>query len=282
MTHPTERVVIPVTGMTCAACQSRVQRTLSRVPGVADASVNLLLGNADVAFDPTETSVEQLVDAVRETGYGADLPTPRRSAIEDQGALDDAQEAEFADLRRKAIGSAVIGAVVMVVSMSRMGMGGSSVLAYGQLVATVVVMAWAGRSFYQRAWAAFRHRAADMNTLVAVGTGAAFVYSLIATLAPSCSPSRGVAPDVYYEAVIIIIALVLTGRAFEARAKRRTSAALRALAQLQPETARVVRGDATETDIPIDDVRRGDIVLVRPGERASGGRRRRVRPKRGQ
>jgi len=134
------------------------------------------------------------------------------------------------------------------------------------LVLTVAVMLWAGRHFYTRAWAAFRHHSADMNTLIAVGTGAAFVYSLIATLAPQFFLSRGVSPDVYYEAVIIIIALILTGNAFEARAKTATSAALRALAGLQPTSARVVRGEQ-EIDIPIADVARSDVIVVRPGER---------------
>jgi len=138
------------------------------------------------------------------------------------------------------------------------------------LVLTIAVMGWAGRHFYTRAWIAFRHHSADMNTLIAVGTGAAFVYSLIATIAPGFFVSRGVAPDVYYEAVIIIIALILTGNAFEARAKRATSAALRALASLQPPTARVVRGEgaaAQEIDVPVADVRQNDVVVVRPGER---------------
>jgi Cu+-exporting ATPase len=137
-------------------------------------------------------------------------------------------------------------------------------------VLTIAVMGWAGRHFYTRAWSAFRHHSADMNTLIAVGTGAAFLYSLIATVAPGFFIARGVAPDVYYEAVIIIIALILTGNAFEARAKRATSAALRALASLQPPTARVVRGEgaaAQEIDVPVADVRRDDVVLVRPGER---------------
>ena len=305
-THPLEHVVIPVTGMTCAACQSRVQRTLRRVPGVADASVNLLLGNAAVSFDPDTTTVERLVDAVRDTGYGAELPVTARSAIEEQEALDLTQETEFVELRRKAIVSGVIGAVAMILSMPLMTAVGTSMgsahaaapadpfmrwvmesvtpslravapwlyaipaagLTYALLAATIVVMAWAGRSFYVRAWAAFRHHAADMNTLIAVGTGAAFVYSLIATVAPGLFTSRGVAPDVYYEAVMIIVALVLTGHTFEARAKRRTSSALRSLAKLQPKTARIVRGnDAREIDVPVDDVRRGDVVLVRPGER---------------
>jgi len=258
-----ERVVIPVTGMTCAACQSRVQRTLARVPGVTDASVNLLLGNAAVSFDPDATNVEQLVDAVRDTGYGAELPVAERSAIDEQEALDETQEAEFLELRRKAAVSGVVGVLAMIASMWLMG---STALNYVFLVATTGVMAWAGRAFYVRAWAAFRHHAADMNTLVAVGTGAAFLYSVIATVAPGLFTTRGVAPDVYYEAVIIIIALVLTGRLFEARAKRRTSSALRALAKLQPKTARLSRGGA-DVDVPIDDVRTSDVVLVRPGER---------------
>src|SRR5256885_575620 len=127
-------------------------------------------------------------------------------------------------------------------------------------------MSWAGRQFYTRAWAAFRHRAADMNTLIAVGTGAAFLYSVVATIVPGIFVRNGVAPDVYYEAVVIIIALILTGNAFEARAKRQTAAALRALVRLQPKTARVVR-DEREVDVANDQVRRDDIVVVRPGER---------------
>jgi Cu+-exporting ATPase len=131
---------------------------------------------------------------------------------------------------------------------------------------TLAVMAWAGRHFYVRAWAALRHRAADMNTLVAIGTLAAFGYSVIATVAPEVFTSRGLAPDVYYEAVVLITAFVLLGNAFEARAKKQTATALRALADLQPQTARVLRAGA-EVDVPIAQVVHGDLVLVRPGER---------------
>ncbi|MGH7617497.1 MAG: heavy metal translocating P-type ATPase [Gemmatimonadaceae bacterium] len=260
------RVTFPVTGMTCAACQARVQRTLSRVPGVAEANVNLLLGSAQVAFDPEATDVQRLVDAVRETGYQAQVPAPEHNALADQDAQDEADENDFRHLRRRALGSGVIGALMMIVSMSRMRMSGPSLMAYAQLVATIAVMGWAGRSFYQRAWVAFRHHVADMNTLIAVGTGAAFVYSVIATVAPELFTSRGVAPGLYYEAVVIITALILTGRTFEARAKRQTSSALRSLARLQPKTARIVR-DTSELDVLIEEVRPGDIVVVRPGER---------------
>jgi P-type Cu+ transporter len=134
------------------------------------------------------------------------------------------------------------------------------------LVVTGVIMATAGRHFYVRAWKAFTHHSADMNTLVALGTGAAYIYSVIATVVPTFFTARGVAADVYYEAVILIIAFILTGNAFEARAKRNTATALRALVQLQPRTARVLR-NLVEQDVPIDEVVEGDVVVVRPGER---------------
>jgi P-type Cu+ transporter len=127
-------------------------------------------------------------------------------------------------------------------------------------------MGWAGRHFYTRAWAAFRHHAADMNTLIAIGTGAAFLFSLAATFFPGFFVSRGVAPAVYYEAVLFIMALILLGNMFEARAKRQTSKAVRALVELQPKTARVMRGDAEEV-VPAAEVVHDDVVLVRPGER---------------
>jgi Cu+-exporting ATPase len=134
------------------------------------------------------------------------------------------------------------------------------------LVLTVVVMGWTGREFYTRAWIAFRHRGADMNTLIAVGTGAAFMYSLAATVAPGFFAAHGVAADVYYEAVTFIIALILLGNAIEARATQRTSAALHALAAMQPAMARV-RANGAEHEIPVGDVRGGEEVVVRPGER---------------
>ena len=265
-----ERTVrIPVSGMTCAACQARVQRTLQKQLGVVDAGVNLMMHDATVRYLPDATSPERLVDAIRGTGYGAELPPPEQSAFEEQQARDEAQQHEFVELRRKAIVSGIAGALAMFAPMALMSVVPMRALNVALLVLTVAVMAWAGRHFYTRAWSAFRHHSADMNTLIAVGTGAAFVYSLIATMAPGFFARRGVAPDVYYEAVIIIIALILTGNAFEARAKRATSAALRALASLQPPTARVVResGAAHEVDVPVADVRHGDVVVVRPGER---------------
>jgi len=298
MSGTANRVVLPVSGMTCAACSGRVQRALERSEGVSAASVNLMTGSATVEFDPTVASAEKLVETVRATGYGAELPSPERSAFEEQAARDRALEEEYRELRRKALVSFALALVAMAASMPLMAGAGEhgvvadpfmrwamtslspalesalpwlyavpgGVLSFGLLALTLVVMLWAGRHFYVRAWQAFRHRSADMNTLIAVGTGAAFLYSVAATFAPEFFVSRGVAPDVYYEAVIFIIALILVGNALEARAKRQTGAALRALADLQPKTARV-RRDGEEIDVPVEQVLGGDEVVVRPGER---------------
>jgi Cu+-exporting ATPase len=261
-----EQIRIPVSGMTCAACQARVQRALQKTPGVDDASVNLMMQSADVSFNPSIVTPDALVETIRDTGYGAELAPPEQSAFDEQAARDRATDEEFRELRRKAIVSGIIGALAMGLAMPLGAVLPMRAMHVTLLVVTLAVMLWAGRHFYTRAWAAFRHHSADMNTLIAVGTGAAFVYSVIATVFPQLFTSHGLVPDVYYEAVIIIIALILTGNAFEARARKQTSAALRALVDLQPKTARVLRDDV-ETDRPIDQVVRGDIVVVRPGER---------------
>ncbi len=293
------QIELSVDGMTCAACQANVQRALQRTPGVLDASVNLMMKNAAVVFDPALVRPEALVQSVIDSGYDAAIAAPERSAFEEQAARERAQEAEYGALRRRALASGGLGVAAMIASMPLMAGDPHrhgvvpdpfmrwamdaltpalraaapwlyalppASLSWALLVATVFVMMWAGRRFYTRAWAGLRHRTADMNTLVAVGTGAAFVYSLVATVAPQVFLRNGVAPDVYYEAVIIIIALVLTGNTLEARAKARTSAALKALVDLRPRTARVLR-DGGEADLPVESVRTGDVVLVRPGER---------------
>jgi Cu+-exporting ATPase len=299
------KVDIPVQGMTCAACQASVQRALQRQPGVVDASVNLMMKNAAVTYDPAVTRPEALVEAIRDTGYEAEMPRPEQTAFAEQEARDRANEDEFRSLRRKALASGAVGILAMIVSMPLMAPGAPGLhrgpvadpfmrwameamtpalraalpwlyridpaaLSWTLLALTAGVMAWAGRHFYVRAWSGFRHHSADMNTLVAVGTGAAFLYSALVTVAPGFFLAGGVTPDVYYEAVVIIIALILTGNTFEARAKSRTSAALRALVALQPKTARVLRGalaEEMEIDVPVEQVRNGDTVTVRPGER---------------
>ena len=291
---------IPVSGMTCAACQSHVQRALESEPGVLGASVNLMMNSADVRYDPAVVTPERLVAAIVDSGYGAELASPDQTAFEEQEARERAQDEEFRDLRLKAIVSGIVAVIAMLLSMPLMQANAvithgpvadpfmrwvmtsltpalrtvapwayaidPQILSYSLLVVTLAVMVWAGGRFYTSAWNGLRHRTSDMNTLIAVGTGAAFVYSTIATVAPAFFSSHNVAPDVYYEAVVFIIALILTGNAFEARARRQTAGALRALVDLQPKTARVLRGDE-ELDVPVDSIARGDTIVVRPGER---------------
>jgi Cu+-exporting ATPase len=293
------RLNIPVTGMTCAACQARVQRVLERTPGVEEASVSLMTNTATVRFNPAQVDVNALVERIRGTGYGAELPVDDRSAVQEQQAQDEARVEELRDLKFKAIVSLVAGAIAMIVSMPLMSANAhhglesadpvmrwtmawldpalrtvlpvlyavpTTALSYGLMALTAAIMLWAGRRFYVRAWKAFMHRSADMNTLIAIGTGAAFLFSAFATIAPEIFVSRGIAPDVYYEAVIIIIAFILGGNALEARAKAGTSSAIRKLIDLRPATARVHR-NGVDLDVPLDEVREGDEIVVRPGER---------------
>ncbi|HEV2018543.1 MAG TPA: heavy metal translocating P-type ATPase [Gemmatimonadaceae bacterium] len=258
-----DSIAFPVTGMTCAACQARVQRALASEPGVIDASVNLVTKSAAVRYDPATVSPARLIDAVRATGYEAELPAPDESSAGAMSRREDAEEREARELAIKATVSVVAGILSMGISMLLMG---NALANYGLLGLTAAILVWAGRDIYRRAWKAVRHRSADMNTLVALGTGSAFVYSVIATIAPNLFARNGIAPDVYYEAVIFIIGLVLAGRAIEARARRKTSEALRRLVTLLPPSARVEE-DGTFVEKPLADVRSGEIVVVRPGER---------------
>jgi len=257
---------LSVTGMTCAACQANVQRALNRQPGVTDASVNLMTGQARVVFDPAVVQPEQLVAAVESIGYGAAVPSAESSAVMAQGARDEQERAEFTSLRRRAVVAGVIGAAAMATPM-RLSMGGTAG-AWVLMALTVFVMTWAGGTFYVRGVRALWHRVPDMNSLVAIGTGAAFLYSVVATLRAHVLVAHGVEPAVYYEAVIVIIAFVLAGRTLEARARRQTSEALRALVRLQPTDATVLEG-GHERVVNIDQIRAGDVVLVRPGERVA-------------
>ena len=258
-----DSISFPVTGMTCAACQARVQRALTAEPGVIDASVNLVTKSAAVRYDPVAVSPERLIEAVRATGYEAELPAADESSANATSRREEAEEREALELAIKATVSVVAGIVSMGISMLLMG---NPLANYGLLGLTAAILAWAGRDIYRRAWKAVRHRSADMNTLVALGTGSAFLYSVIATIAPNLFARNGIAPDVYYEAVIFIIGLVLAGRAIEARARRKTSEALRRLVTLLPPSARVEESGKW-LDKPLSDVRSGEIVVVRPGER---------------
>ena len=296
-----QEITLPVSGMTCAACQGHVQQGLAEVPGVARATVDLMTRSAFVAYDPARTSPAALVAAVKDSGYDAEIPADNQSVLDTQAQTAAAEEAELAVLKRKAAVAGAFGVVAMLISMPLMtqGLAGHAqhtadplmrwsaahldpllrvalpflyavpraALLGALVLMSVITMAWAGRHFYTRAWSAARHRTAEMSTLVAVGTLAAFAFSLVATFAPALFTARGLAADVYYEAVIVIIALVLVGNVLEGRAKHATSAALRHLVTLRPPTARVRSEDGAVRDLDVGAVRRGDLVVVRPGER---------------
>ncbi|MEO5860454.1 MAG: heavy metal translocating P-type ATPase, partial [Pyrinomonadaceae bacterium] len=265
------RIDLPITGMTCAACANRIERTLAKKAGVSSASVNFATERATVSFDPAATNIDSLVETVRGAGYDAHPFDPAGDGDEDP--LEKAHAEEYATAKRKFIVAAVLSVPVLVIAMSH---GAISWLNFDgvnwlQLALTTPVVLYSGRHFYTGAWAAFKHRAADMNTLIAVGTGTAFMYSTVATVFPSSftSPAHGnhaVEVPVYFEAASVIIALILLGNLLESGAKGKTGEAIRKLVGLQPKTARVIR-DGNEIEIGTDEVLRGDVVTIRPGEK---------------
>jgi Cu+-exporting ATPase len=270
---------LSIEGMTCASCSSFVQRTLARTPGVQRAVVNLATEQATVEYEPGLIDRAGLRAAVEQAGYGVAEPAPAAEAS--PLAVDDALAARkataYQHLRRRFGVAAGLAAVIMPLSMlmlwpalaHRISM---PLLNYGLLLLTLPVVLYSGRAFYVAAWKGLRHGTASMDTLIAVGTGAAFLFSLVATLAPAWLSRHGVAADVYYDTTATIIALLLLGKVLEARAKARTSAALNALLSLQANTARVLR-HGQETDLPLAQVQLNDLVLVRPGEKiATDGR----------
>lgn len=258
-------------GMSCASCASNIESTLRSVPGVETCSVNFGAEQAIVTYDPKQVSTADLQSAVADIGYTA-------QPIDDNPltAEDDAERRERAvrerQLKRKVIFSLVIGTVLMIGALPMMtGLDIPIIPAWLhnpwlQLVLTLPVMVWAGSDFFINTWKALKHHSATMDTLVAVGTGTAYLYSLFPTLYPQWFLEQGLRPDVYYEIAAIIIALILLGNLLENRAKGQTSEAIRKLMGLQAKTARVIRNNQ-EFDIPITDVVEGDVILVRPGEK---------------
>lgn len=231
---------LPIGGMTCAACARTVEKQLSASEGVEAASVNFATRIASVRFNPSQTGLEKLIAAVEDVGFEVPM-----------GAQELADAAEARDLRRRFF----VG-LAFAVPVFALGMAERWPLI--QFLLATPVLAYSGRPFFRDAFTAARHFSANMNTLIALGTGAAFSYSAWA--------SAFGAGDVYFEAAAVITVLVLLGRILESQARGRASAAIRALIGLQPPTARVIR-DGHEIEMPVSDVQAGDLVVVRPGER---------------
>jgi Cu+-exporting ATPase len=265
-----ETLEMGIGGMSCASCVARVEKALAKVPGVIEAGVNLATEKATVSFLPEMTGPDRLEEAVRKAGYE---PTRAAAGAAAEDREQAARQAEIAELRRSVIFATIFTVPVVAIAMARhlpaLHMAFMAILpeaAWGwiELVLTMPVMFYAGRRFYRSGWAELRHLSPGMNSLVMIGSNAAFLYSLLALLAPSLFPA-GTA-TFYFEAAAVIVTLILVGRYLEAVAKGRTSAAIKKLMQLQAKTARV-RRDGEEVEIAIDAVVPGDVVLVRPGER---------------
>jgi P-type Cu+ transporter len=264
-------VELSVTGMTCAACSARVERALGRVDGVLAASVNLATERASLRYLPDVAPLDRLVDAVREAGYDVLEQGARQSRAD---AERERREAELRDLRTSVIVAAALAVPIFALDMGAMmipplgawlhGLIPMQSMAYLLFVLTTGVMFGPGLRFFQKGWPALVRRSPDMNSLVMIGTSAAYGYSVVATFTPWLLPAGTV--HVYYEAAAVIVTLILVGRYFEAAAKGRTGDAIRSLLKLQPRTARVER-DGVLLELDVDAVRRGDVVAVRPGER---------------
>ncbi|MDP3973442.1 MAG: heavy metal translocating P-type ATPase [Candidatus Daviesbacteria bacterium] len=256
----------PIKGMYCASCVRVLEKSLSRVEGISNCVVNLTTETASVTYDPKKVTDNDLVSAVANVGYKAGLESELKT--EDQQKIE--KEKELKDLRNKVIISLFLGALILWGSFP--GLMNIAPLflinSWVQLLLAIPVQFWAGWEFYRATIPALRHRTANMDTLVAIGTTVAFSYSAVVTIFPQLVESIGVKPEPYFDVSTIIIGLILLGRYFEAKAKAGTSEAIKKLIGLQAKTARVVR-NGSEVDIPIDQVVIGDTIRVRPGEKIS-------------
>ncbi len=283
----TSRITLPVKGMTCASCVKRVQDALSFLNGVLSAEVNFATEQASVEYIPGLVGIRDFKRVIRDAGYDIVEVREGEDIVEKEKRE---REEEFRRLRVKLIAGTLLTIPILVLAFS--GMTGLPFLTQLpkqinfliQLTLATPVQFWVGRQFYAGALIAVRHRTTNMNTLIAVGTSAAYVYSITATFFPALFEIRGYSAEAYYDTAATIIILILLGRFFEAKAKGRTSEAIKKLIGLQPKTARVIRKgsrvqgfegsrveslkvEEEEVDIPVEDVEPGDIILVRPGEK---------------
>ena len=261
---PLETEIFNVKGMTCASCVGRVEKALRQVPGVSEVTVNLASEKATVEHFPGVVTFEDLSQAVHNAGYTLVRPP---TTSQDPTAKENQDERK--ELLQRIVVSGLAGVFIMLASMDlipglhSLGIQGRFLIL---LIITTPVLFWAGAPIYRAAWNAAVHTTVNMNTLIAIGTLAAYVYSVLATLAPSFFERGGLQAEVYYDTAIMIIALILFGRYLEAGAKSRTSASIKKLMGLRPSTARVRRNNKEE-DIPVDLVNSGDLIVIRPGDR---------------
>ena len=269
--QPLERELqVGVGGMTCANCVARVERALSKLPGVVAATVNLATERAAVRYLPGELGPEEIAGAIAEAGY-----EPRGLTEQDDDTEAKARDKALRARRREAAIAALLTIPIVMLSLGAMiAPGIDRALAaiapsprfwdWMQLALGTAVTFWPGRRFFRAGWAAYRHLSPDMNSLVMTGVGAAYVYSALVVIAPQVLPPE--ARNLYFESAAVVITLILMGKYLEELSKGRAGAAIKKLIGLQAKTARIVR-NGQERDVAIRDVVRGDLVVVRPGER---------------
>ena len=266
-----DTTTLKLSGMSCASCANNIEQAIQTVPGVAKASVNFGAEQATVTYDPQCTDLEVIQDAVREAGYSAFSLQESALVTGKEDSEKTARLAE-AELTCKVWLGAIISAVLLIGSLPTMtGVNLSFIPAWLhnfwlQALLTAPVQFWCGRSFYVNGWKALKRHTATMDTLIVLGTSAAYFYSLFVTINPDFLTAQSLMPSVYYEVAAIVITLILVGRLFESRARGQTSDAIHKLMGLQARDARIVR-DGREMEVPIVEVQLGDVVIVRPGEK---------------
>lgn len=260
-----EKVTLPITGMSCASCVQKIEKALRDTPGVISAEVNFGTEKATVTYLTPQVSITDLKKVVHDLGYEVLEVAEGEEPIDYEKA---ARQKEIKNLRTRLIAGAVLSLPIFLGSFPEWFPWVPAFLTkfWVLLILTTPVQFWVGWQFYRGFWAALKHRSADMNTLIAVGTSAAYLYSFAATLFPSFFIAAGQQPKVYFDTAAIIITLILLGRYLEALAKGQTSEAIKKLMGLQPKTARVIR-EGQEVDISVEEVEIGDVVVVRPGEK---------------
>ncbi len=263
-----ETVTLPVSGMTCASCVKRIEDALKGTDGVISASVNLATERVAIKYNPAQVTLPELKGVIKDAGYSVPEAEAEKEFVDTER---EARKKEMSDLTLKFILSGIAAAVIMGLMFFGNYIPVISSLPphwimYISFVLATPVQFWIGWRFYRGAYAALKHGTADMNVLIAVGTSAAYIYSVLATFAPHLVMIGDMMPATYYDTSTMIIALILLGRLLEARAKGQTSEAIRRLTGLRAKTARVLR-DGLEEDIPVGAVLAGDIIVVRPGEK---------------
>ena len=260
MEKTTTQDTFPILGMSCAACAARVDKTLNKQPGVCQASVNYAAATALVEYDPSQTSPEALQHAVQEAGYDLVITHDEHTADE----VEEAHRKKYQSLKQRTTWAILLAIPIAVIGMGFMDRPWAGWSTW--LLSTPVVF-WLGRSFFAHTWKQLRHGSANMDTLVASSTGVAYLFSVFNLFFPDFWLSRGITPHVYFESSSVIIAFILLGRLLEERAKGHTSQAIKKLMGLQPKTVTIVSLHSSLKEVPIEQIRVNDIIVVKPGER---------------